>query len=148
MQTGIQPTTDGVNGIVYNLTTDLMDSIFKTYPAVLKKHKECVPALMTEAEFWAKFFQSHYFHRDRLPVSKDVFYSCARSDDKEMRKGVEGLRLGHSDIIEMIDDPNRVEDLAVDTNITAAEKDKESGVTAHRNMIKRYLMKNRFKLDS
>lgn len=59
----IKPQTDGCNGLKYNLTQDIIEAVFKTYPAVRKKHSDYVPAKMTEAEFWTKFFQSHYFHR-------------------------------------------------------------------------------------
>lgn len=59
----IKPQTDGCNGLKYNLTQDIIDAVFKTYPAVCKKHTDYVPSKMTEGEFWTKFFQSHYFHR-------------------------------------------------------------------------------------
>ena len=62
----IKPQADGANGIKYNLTVDVINSIFKTYPAVKKKHFENVPAKMSEQDFWNRFFQSHYFHRDRI----------------------------------------------------------------------------------
>ena len=87
----IKPQADGANGLKYNLTPDIIESIFKTYPAVKRKHLENVPAKLSEQEFWTKFFQSHYFHRDRVHAqgTKDLFTECARDDDKSIRKQLE-----------------------------------------------------------
>lgn len=83
----IKPQADGANGIKYNLTVDVINSIFKTYPAVKKKHFENVPSKMSEQDFWNRFFQSHYFHRDRIHGQgvKDIFTECAKDDDRAIR---------------------------------------------------------------
>jgi len=88
----IKPQADGANGLKYNLTPDIIESIFKTYPAVKKKHIENVPSKLSEQEFWTKFFQSHYFHRDRVHAqgTKDLFTECARADDKAIKRRLEG----------------------------------------------------------
>lgn len=87
----IRPVTDGCNGFKYNLTGEIIDCIFKAYPAVKKKHGDCVPVKLSESEFWSKFFQSHYFHRDRITAGlKDIFVDCGKIDDSALRKEIRG----------------------------------------------------------
>ncbi|CAG2179017.1 unnamed protein product, partial [Oppiella nova] len=85
----ISPQVDGCNGIKYNITKDIIDAIFNTYPAVKRKHFESVPHKVTEQEFWQRFFQSHYFHRDRNSTTKDFFNDYSNHDiESALRKGI------------------------------------------------------------
>ncbi|KAH8865909.1 General transcription factor IIH subunit 1 [Schistosoma japonicum] len=69
----IKPEADGANGIKYNLTQETINAIFRAYPTVRDKHREMVPDKLSEADFWIKFFQSHYFHRS-LNQTSSVFF--------------------------------------------------------------------------
>lgn len=85
----IQPQTDGCNGIKYNITKEIIEAIFNTYPAVKRKHFESVPHKISEQDFWQRFFQSHYFHRDRTTSAKDFFVDSSRHDiDRALLKGI------------------------------------------------------------
>ncbi|KRX87607.1 General transcription factor IIH subunit 1, partial [Trichinella pseudospiralis] len=76
---------DAYNEMKLNLTTEIIESIFRTYPAVKEKHKQLVPSEMTEEDFWTLFFQSHYFHRDReiAPGIKEFFADCFKIDNQD-----------------------------------------------------------------
>ena len=129
----IKPQADGANGIRYNLTADIIQSIFKTYPAVKRKHLENVPSKMTEQEFWTKFFQSHYFHRDRLHGKgvKDIFTECAKDDDKRMK---EQIRAGISDPLANI---HTLTDKTIDESFGAQDTPATSNIV-HQSIIKRF----------
>lgn len=130
----IKPQTDGCNGLKYNITPDIIECIFKTYPAVKKKYVENVPAKLSESQFWTKFFQSHYFHRDRkYAESKDLFTECGKIDDQEMKK----------DIQTGVDDPlvnlTEFEDKTLDDGYgVAGEKSNINTGTVSQAMIKRF----------
>lgn len=86
----ICPKSDGTNGLVYNITTDDIESIFKTYPEVKNKFVQNVPIKLTEKEFWTKFFQSYYFRRDQInTTANDLFADCAFKEDDEIKKKAE-----------------------------------------------------------
>ncbi|KAL1116102.1 hypothetical protein AAG570_005597 [Ranatra chinensis] len=129
----IKPQTDGCNGLKYNLTPDIMESIFRTYPAVRQKHQETVPHKMPEAHFWTKFFQSHYFHRDRINTgTKDLFTECAKIDDqvltKEMAAGVD----------DPLVDVASFEDKSFNENLIVQQERTGTQNIVHQNMIKRF----------
>ncbi|KAH0550539.1 general transcription factor IIH subunit 1 [Cotesia glomerata] len=131
----IKPQTDGCNGLKYNLTKDIIESIFKTYPAVKRKHQENVPHKMSESDFWTKFFQSHYFHRDRINAgNKDLFTECAKIDDQELKKDIQ------TGINDPLLDITSFEDKTTDENYDSgfSKGDKSSGNIVHQSMIKRF----------
>lgn len=132
----IKPQTDGCNGLKYNLTADVIECIFKTYPAVKKKHSEHVPAKLSESEFWTKFFQSHYFHRDRIMAgTKDIFTECGKIDDKALQEAV------NKSAGDVLLDLRSFEDNTLAEGFGSAVSDKNgvnSGNIVHQNMVKRF----------
>lgn len=81
-----RPEVDGCNSIQYNLTPDIIQSIFHTYPMIKRRHQEMVPDKITEKDFWTKFFQSQYFHKDKSNASNgaknDLFLNLAVEDEE------------------------------------------------------------------
>lgn len=129
----VQPQTDGSEGLKYNLTADIIDSVFRTYPAVKRKHLENVPERMTESEFWTRFFQSHYFHRDRLhTATRDLFSDCARNDDQDIREAIAG---GFKD---PFIDISSFEDLDSASSQEPSGAQPTPGTAANQSMIRRF----------
>lgn len=134
----IRPVTDGCNGLKYNLTGEIIDCIFKAYPAVKKKHSECVPAKLNESEFWTKFFQSHYFHRDQVSSGlKDIFVECGKMDDSTLRKEI------RSNLGDPFLDLGKFGDSTLDEGFCSSNKDQKTegnlgGNIVHQSIIKRF----------
>lgn len=101
-----------------------------------RKHQENVPSKMTEAEFWTKFFQSHYFHRDRITAgSKDIFTECGKIDDQTLKAAVQQ---GAGDPLL---DLKQFEDVPLEEGFCSVAGDRNisnSGNIVHQNMIKRF----------
>ncbi|KAJ8982711.1 hypothetical protein NQ317_004521 [Molorchus minor] len=111
----IKPQTDGCNGLKYNITPDIIECIFKTYPAVKKKY-------------------SHYFHRDRkYAESKDLFTECGKIDDQEMKRDIQG---GVNDPLVNL---TEFDDTCLDEGYgTLGEKSSANTGTVSQAMIKRF----------
>jgi len=136
----IKPQADGANGLKYNLTNDIIQSIFKTYPAVKRKHLENVPAKMTEHEFWTKFFQSHYFHRDRLHGQvKDIFDACAKDDESRIKAQLkEGGVLTREPVANLDNFSDNTNDEHFCNVVQTANPSTKSTNVVHQNIIKRF----------
>lgn len=132
----IKPQTDGNNGKVqYNLTPEIMASVFKTYPTVKKKHSDYVPHRMTESEFWTRFFQSHYYSVHTTSRSENVFSECAKSDDKEWNRDVNSIQNDPLYDLNDIYDGERVHSVEGDLKVAGP---KAGSNIIHATMIKRF----------
>ncbi|NWH60823.1 TF2H1 factor, partial [Geococcyx californianus] len=135
----VRPQTDGCNGLRYNLTSDIIESIFRTYPAVKMKYAENVPHNMTEREFWTRFFQSHYFHRDRLNTgSKDLFAECAKMDEKGLKAMVsQGVKNPLIDLT-ALEDKSLDEGFGVASVASTSNASKSARESSNAAIIKRF----------
>jgi transcription initiation factor TFIIH subunit 1 len=154
----IKPQPDGCNGIRYNITTDIIEAIFRTYPAVQQKHFDHVPQKMNESEFWTRFFQSHYFHRDRVltgatSTKTDLFADCAQEDEQQLKQIASEKRLldafsdletfDDSEYISRLQDEERKEEKKEENAPKKRrERDKDvqlgSALSANQALIKRF----------
>lgn len=136
----IRAVADGCNGLKYNLTGEIIECIFKAYPAVKKKHQDCVPLKLSESEFWTKFFQSHYYHRDRITTGlKDIFVECGKIDDSNLRKEIRSnLTDPQSDLLNLGKfGDNTIEEGFCSSNSNDQKAD-NSGNVVHQSIIKRF----------
>ena len=65
---------------VVHLGVEEIRQIFLMYPAVHKAYEEKVPLELSEEQFWRKYLESEYFHRDRGRIGSHV----NRVNEREM----------------------------------------------------------------
>ncbi|KAG5682005.1 hypothetical protein PVAND_011401 [Polypedilum vanderplanki] len=134
--TEIKPINDGCNQFKYNLTPEVIESVFRAYPAVKKKHAEHVPNKLTESEFWTKFFQSHYFHRDRITTGmKDLFAECGKMDESMLKKDIKKSNDPLLNLSKFGD--NTIEEGFCSSSLVDNKID-NAGNIVHQNIIKRF----------
>lgn len=81
-----------INGNVskpIKLGVEEMRQIFIMYPAVHDTYEEKVPLELSEEQFWRKYLESEYFHRDRGRVgssARSVTGLTSRTNEKESSK--------------------------------------------------------------
>lgn len=61
----IKPVATSENQVNVNVTRDIINEIFETYPVIRRAHSELVPKKLNEGEFWSRFFNSKLFRRLR-----------------------------------------------------------------------------------
>lgn len=126
----IKPQHDGCNGIKYNITTDIIEAIFRTYPAVRRKHFDYVPHRLSDSEFWTRFFQSHYFHRDRVLTGatsnkNDLFADCDKSDELDLKNAAKNKIIDSFINLDELDDVEYMHKLPADDQRPRQEQKKE-----------------------
>ncbi|KAL9189644.1 hypothetical protein ACHAXT_009319 [Thalassiosira profunda] len=71
----------GSGGVVH-LGVEEMRQIFLMYPAVHKAYEEKVPLELSEEQFWRKYLESEYFHRDRGRIGAHI----GKVNERELRE--------------------------------------------------------------
>lgn len=61
----IKPVATSDNQVNVNVTRNIINEIFETYPIIRRAYSELVPENLSEGEFWSRFFNSKLFRRLR-----------------------------------------------------------------------------------
>ncbi|KAG0204205.1 RNA polymerase II transcription factor B subunit 1 [Mortierella sp. GBA30] len=98
----LKPETGESNDVKYVMTPQVIHSIFQQYPAIKRKYDENVPDVLSEGEFWKRFFQSRFFHRSRSgrganEPDDDIFDRALEEDEEETKSAPKRIRLDHID---------------------------------------------------
>ncbi|KIK67231.1 hypothetical protein GYMLUDRAFT_1019663 [Collybiopsis luxurians FD-317 M1] len=84
----VDPRTETVDGVI-QLTPQLIQDTFEQYPVVAKAYSETVPAKLSEAEFWTRYFRSKLFNAHRASIRSAATQHVVKEDpifDKYLEK--------------------------------------------------------------
>ncbi|KAI0744064.1 hypothetical protein C8Q80DRAFT_1326480 [Daedaleopsis nitida] len=105
----VDPRPQSVDGEVkIVITPQLVHDIFEEFPIVAKAYNDNVPAKLSEAEFWSRYFQSKLFNAHRASIRSSAAQHVVKDDpifDKYMEKDDDEL------------EPRRLREEGVDTFI-------------------------------
>jgi transcription initiation factor TFIIH subunit 1 len=73
------------------LGVEEMRQIFILYPAVHKAYEEKVPLELSDEQFWRKYLESEYFHRDRGRIGAASTNHNSNNADKKKNKNVKSV---------------------------------------------------------
>lgn len=76
-----------ISGVVH-LGVEEIRQIFLMYPAVHRAYEEKVPLELSEEQFWRKYLESEYFHRDRGRIGAHIGRVNERERMEKERFGV------------------------------------------------------------
>eukprot|EP00271_Cylindrocystis_brebissonii_P008375 TRINITY_DN2258_c0_g1_i1.p1 TRINITY_DN2258_c0_g1~~TRINITY_DN2258_c0_g1_i1.p1 ORF type:complete len:674 (-),score=150.31 TRINITY_DN2258_c0_g1_i1:448-2469(-) len=83
MLADVRPVTDSsANRVTFNLSPEIIAQIFAEKPPVLRAFLECVPARMSEKEFWTKYCKAEYLLHTK--VSAAAIAEAAEDEDLAM----------------------------------------------------------------
>jgi len=89
----------GGRGGIVHLGVEEMRQIFIMYPAVHRAYEEKVPLELSEEQFWRKYLESEYFHRDRGRIGAHVGAQAEREmKEQERIFGKRGSRKDDDDM--------------------------------------------------
>lgn len=73
------------------LGVEEMRQIFIMYPAVHKAYEEKVPLELSDEQFWRKYLESEYFHRDRGRMGSAARNHSSQDSSKDKKDSKSGL---------------------------------------------------------
>ncbi|CAG8472053.1 480_t:CDS:10 [Ambispora leptoticha] len=102
----LQTTTEEGGEVKITINSSIINSIFEQYPSVHRAYMEKVPDVISESEFWKRYYGSKFFHRNRSGKNQtkdDIFDALYQEDEEELIHGPKRLKTGNAHVPTLID---------------------------------------------